>query len=128
MKIDDLFQVVEDRAKAIQSCWTAQLLSKGSDKCAEKFGEEAIEIIIEAAKNKAGLIREAADLLYHFVVMLHSNGVKLSDITDELESRKSKSGIEEKNLASHNKYIGLVKYNFLNYLSHLREFPDRLLI
>ena len=62
-----------------------------------KFGEEAIEIIIEAAKkNKAGLIREAADLLYHCVVMLHSNGVKLSDIRDELESRKSKSGIEEK--------------------------------
>lgn len=98
MKIDDLFQVVEDRAKSDpELSWTAQLLSQGSDKCAEKFGEEAIEIIIEAAKkNKAGLIREAADLLYHFVVMLHSNGVKLSDITDELESRKSKSGIEEK--------------------------------
>ena len=98
MKIDDLFQVVEDRAKSDpELSWTAQLLSQGSDKCAEKFGEEAIEIIIEAAKkNKDGLIREAADLLYDFVVMLHSNGVKLSDIRDELESRKSKSGIEEK--------------------------------
>ena len=52
MKIDDLFQVVEDRAKSDpELSWTAQLLSQGSDKCAEKFGEEAIEIIIEAAKN-----------------------------------------------------------------------------
>ena len=51
MKIDDLFQVVEDRAKSDpELSWTAQLLSQGSDKCAEKFGEEAIEIIIEAAK------------------------------------------------------------------------------
>ena len=53
MKIDDLFQVVEDRAKTDpELSWTAQLLSQGSDKCAEKFGEEAIEIIIEAAKKK----------------------------------------------------------------------------
>ena len=51
MKIDDLFHVVEDRAKSDpELSWTAQLLSQGSDKCAEKFGEEAIEIIIEAAK------------------------------------------------------------------------------
>ena len=98
MKIDDLFEIIQARAESDpEFSWTAKLLSQGPDKCAEKFGEEAIEIIIEAAKkNKAGLIREAADLLYHFVVMLHSNGVKLSDITDELDSRKSKSGIEEK--------------------------------
>ena len=98
MKIDDLFQVVEDRAKSNpELSWTAKLLSQGSDKCAEKFGEEAIEIVIEAAKkNRAGLIHEAADLLYHFVVMLHVNGIKLNDVTDELERRKSKSGIDEK--------------------------------
>jgi len=53
------------------SSHTAQMLSKGAAKCAEKFGEEAIEAIIEAAKgDQAALTREAADVLYHLQVML----------------------------------------------------------
>ena len=98
MKIDDLFAVIEARAGSDpEFSWTAKLLSQGSDKCAEKFGEEAIETIIAATKkNKSGLIRETADLLYHLVVMLHANEVKLTEITEELNRRKNISGIEEK--------------------------------
>ena len=98
MKIDDLFEIIEARAQNDpELSWTAKLLSHGPDKCAEKFGEEAIESIIAATtKNKSGLIHETADLLYHLVVMLHANGVKLADITDELKRRKNISGIEEK--------------------------------
>ena len=98
MKIDDLFAVIEARSGSDpEFSWTASLLSQGSDKCAEKFGEEAIEAIIAATKkNKSGLIHETADLLYHLVVMLHANEVKLTEITEELNRRKNISGIEEK--------------------------------
>ena len=98
MKIDDLFEIIEARAQNDpELSWTAKLLSHGPDKCAEKFGEEAIESIIAATKkNKIELIHETADLLYHLIVMLHANGVTLTEITDELKRRKNTSGIEEK--------------------------------
>tara|TARA_Y100001968_G_scaffold147716_1_gene135109 strand:+ start:1912 stop:2223 length:312 start_codon:yes stop_codon:yes gene_type:complete len=98
MKIDDLFEIIQARAESDpEFSWTAKLLSQGPDKCAEKFGEEAIESIIAATrKNKSELIHETADLLYHLVVMLHANGVTLTEITDELKRRKNISGIEEK--------------------------------
>ena len=78
MKIDDLFQVVEDRAKSDpELSWTAQLLSQGSDKCAEKFGEEAIEIIIEAAKKSyaSEFIEKLPD---KYQTIIGENGVRLS--------------------------------------------------
>ena len=79
------------------SSWTAQLLAKGPEKCAEKFGEEAVEAIIEAVKNdRAGLTSEAADVLYHLLVMLAARDVPLSDVLDELARRQSTSGIAEK--------------------------------
>lgn len=77
--------------------WTAKLLSKGPEKAAEKFGEEAIEAIIEATKgDRAALTREAADTLYHLLVMLAACDVSLSDVLDELERREGQSGIAEK--------------------------------
>ena len=77
--------------------WTAKLLAKGPEKCAEKFGEEAVEAIIEAVKgDKARLTSEAADVLYHLLVMLASRGVALNDVLAELEGRMGQSGIEEK--------------------------------
>ncbi|MEM9426941.1 MAG: phosphoribosyl-ATP diphosphatase [Pseudomonadota bacterium] len=77
--------------------WTAKLLSKGPDKAAEKFGEEAIEAIIEATKgDRAALTREAADTLYHLLVMLAACDVTLGDVLDELERREGQSGIAEK--------------------------------
>ena len=98
MTLEELFKVVEARAKASPNdSWTAKLLSKGPEKCAEKFGEEAIETIIEAAKgNRTGLIKESADLLFHLCVLLKSQNITLSDVMDELASRQSKSGLAEK--------------------------------
>lgn len=77
--------------------WTAKLLSKGPEKCAEKFGEEAIEAIIEAVKdNKAGLASEGADVLYHFLVMLAARDVALDDVLQVLADRQGLSGVSEK--------------------------------
>jgi phosphoribosyl-ATP pyrophosphohydrolase len=77
--------------------WTAKLLSKGPEKCAEKFGEEAVEAIIEAVKgDRSALTAEAADVLYHLLVMLAARDVSLGDVLGELERREGVSGIDEK--------------------------------
>ena len=79
------------------SSWTAQLLSKGPEKCAEKFGEEAIEAIIEAVRgDRARLAAEAADVLYHLLVMLSSRDVTLAEVLAELDRREGTSGLAEK--------------------------------
>ncbi|WP_299296030.1 phosphoribosyl-ATP diphosphatase [uncultured Tateyamaria sp.] len=98
MTLDDLFATIEARKGADpESSWTAKLLSKGPEKCAEKFGEEAVEAIIEAVKDdKAGLTSEAADVLYHLLVMLAARDVALGDVMDELARRQGTSGIAEK--------------------------------
>ena len=80
-----------------ESSWTAKLLAKGPEKCAEKFGEEAIEAIIEAVKgDRPRLISEAADTLYHLLVMLAAHDISLDDIDSELARREGTSGIDEK--------------------------------
>lgn len=77
--------------------WTARLLAAGPEKCAEKFGEEAVEAIIEATKgDTARLTSEAADVLYHLLVMLASRDVSLEDVLAELDRREGQSGIAEK--------------------------------
>ena len=79
------------------SSWTAKLFAKGPEKCAEKFGEEAIEAIIEAVKgDRAKLTSEAADVLYHLLVMLAARDVTLADVEAELARREGTSGIAEK--------------------------------
>ena len=79
------------------SSWTAKLLAKGPEKCAEKFGEEAIEAVIEAVKgDHARLTSEAADVIYHLLVMCAARGVTLADIEAELSRRDGMSGIAEK--------------------------------
>lgn len=79
------------------SSWTAKLLAKGPEKCAEKFGEEAIEAVIEAVKgNKAALTAEASDVIYHLLVMCAARGVTLAHIEAELARREGTSGLEEK--------------------------------
>jgi phosphoribosyl-ATP pyrophosphohydrolase len=79
------------------SSWTAKLLAKGPEKCAEKFGEEAIEAIIEAVKGDRGrLTSEAADVLYHLLVMLTALDVTLDDVLAELARREGTSGLDEK--------------------------------
>jgi len=79
------------------SSWTAKLLAKGPEKCAEKFGEEAIEAIIEAVKgDRARLTAEAADVLYHLLVMLAARDITLADVEQELARREGQSGLAEK--------------------------------
>jgi len=79
------------------SSWTAKLLAMGPEKCAEKFGEEAIEALIEAVKgDRARLACEAADVLYHLLVMCAARDVTLADIEAELARREGRSGIAEK--------------------------------
>ena len=79
------------------SSWTARLLAQGPEKCAEKFGEEAIEAIIEAVKgDRARLTSEAADVLYHLLVMLTARDVALADVLAELDRRQGTSGLDEK--------------------------------
>lgn len=96
--LHDLAATIEARKSTDpDSSWTAKLLSKGPEKCAEKFGEEAVEAIIEAVKNdKVGLTSEAADVLYHLLVMLAARDVALDDVLAELERRQGTSGIAEK--------------------------------
>ncbi|MEP5732232.1 MAG: phosphoribosyl-ATP diphosphatase [Sulfitobacter sp.] len=98
MTLDDLYAIILARKNADpSSSWTAQLLAKGPEKCAEKFGEEAVEAIIEAVKDdKAALTSEAADVLYHLMVMLAARDVPLSDVMTELTNRQSQSGLVEK--------------------------------
>ncbi|WP_299079737.1 phosphoribosyl-ATP diphosphatase [uncultured Ruegeria sp.] len=96
--LNDLAATIEARKGADpDSSWTAKLLAKGPEKCAEKFGEEAIEAIIEAIKgDQEKLTAEAADVLYHLLVMLASRDVALSTVLSELERRQGTSGIAEK--------------------------------
>ena len=96
--LEKLAQTIAARATADpESSWTAKLLFKGPEKCAEKFGEEAVEAIIEAIKDdKTKLTSEAADVLFHLLVMLESRDVQLADVLKELERRQGTSGIEEK--------------------------------
>jgi phosphoribosyl-ATP pyrophosphohydrolase len=77
--------------------WTAKLLAAGPEACAKKFGEEAVEAVIEAVKgDRERLTSEAADLLYHLLVMLASRDVTLDAVLAELDRRAGTSGIAEK--------------------------------
>lgn len=98
MTLEELEQIIATRAAASpEESWTAKLLAKGPEKVAEKFGEEAVEAIIEAVKNDpARLTSEAADVLFHLLVMLQSRGVSVASVMEELESRQSRSGLAEK--------------------------------
>lgn len=80
-----------------ESSWTAKLLAMGPEKAAEKFGEEAVEAIIEAVKgDPARLTAEAADVIYHLLVMCAARDVALEDIEAELARREGTSGVDEK--------------------------------
>lgn len=98
MILNDLFETIQARKDADpNSSWTAQLLAKGPEKCAEKFGEEAVEAIIEAVKgDKSALTSEAADVIYHLLVMLAARDVSLDAVLKELAKRQGQSGIVEK--------------------------------
>lgn len=93
-----LYATIQSRRGADpDSSWTAKLFAKGPDKCAEKFGEEAVEAIIAAVRDdRDGLTNEAADVLYHLMVLLAVRDVPLDDVLAVLEARMGISGIAEK--------------------------------
>ncbi|WGH77946.1 phosphoribosyl-ATP diphosphatase [Jannaschia ovalis] len=96
--LDALWQTIQARRDADpDESWTAKLIARGPEKCAEKFGEEAIETVIEAVRgDRARLAEEGADLLYHFCVMLAAADVDLAEVMARLEARTGRSGITEK--------------------------------
>jgi phosphoribosyl-ATP pyrophosphohydrolase len=79
------------------SSYVARLRAKGRAKMAQKLGEEAVETVIAAIEgDKAGLTGEAADLLFHLLVLLADSGVPLADVCAELDRREGVSGLDEK--------------------------------
>lgn len=85
------------RAETSDKSYTRQLLEAGPETCAKKFGEEAIETIQAAGREDgSALAREAADTLYHLLVLLESRGVEFADVMTVLEQRAGRSGLDEK--------------------------------
>ena len=84
--------------------WTAELLAGGRRRCAQKFGEEAVETALAGASGDSQeLVGEAADTLYHLLVLLKANNVSLEAVFAELERRQGMSGIDEKRRRSDNR-------------------------
>ncbi|PPQ29967.1 phosphoribosyl-ATP diphosphatase [Rhodopila globiformis] len=96
--LDRLFAVVESRRDGDpEASHSARLLSRGVAKVAQKFGEEAVECLIEAvAGNHDALVAESADVLYHLIVLWVSSGVTATEVWTELARREGISGIAEK--------------------------------
>lgn len=95
---DKLYNIVASRRGADPSTsWTAKLFSKGRSKIAQKVGEEAVEVVIDAiANDRERVVKESADLLYHLNVLWADMSIAPDDVWSELESRQNKSGLEEK--------------------------------
>ncbi len=96
--LENLAEIVARRAGAeAGSSYTRSLLDKGVARCAKKFGEEATEAVIAAvAEDEAALVGEAADVLYHLLVLLQARQTPLALVMAELERRTAQSGIAEK--------------------------------
>ncbi len=94
----DLESIVAARATSGDaSSWTAKLVAGGQAKAAKKLGEEAVETVIAAMSGDTkAVVSESADLLYHWLVVLHLAGVSLEEVMSELERRTARTGLEEK--------------------------------
>ncbi len=100
-QFDQLEKLMSDiAAKALASpeqSYTAKLLSKGVAKCAKKFGEEAVELVLASVgTEKSEITAEAADVLYHFLVLLKAAGVAPGEVMAELKRREGTGGLVEK--------------------------------
>ncbi|MES0884740.1 phosphoribosyl-ATP diphosphatase [Roseibium sp. SCP14] len=96
--LDDLDAIIAARAKSEdEKSYTRKLVSKGVAKCAQKLGEEAVEAAIAAVReDREELTAEAADVLYHLLVVLNVSNVPLGDVMSELAGRTGQTGLEEK--------------------------------
>jgi phosphoribosyl-ATP pyrophosphohydrolase len=82
--------------------YTRKLLDRGVAQCAKKFGEEAVEAVLAAvAEDRDRLIAEAADVIYHLLVLLKARGIALSEVEAALAARTVQSGLDEKAARKH---------------------------
>lgn len=98
MTLDELEARIARRAAASpDESYTAKLIARGMEKCAQKVGEEATEAVIAAVTgNRPELVKESADLLYHLLVVLRAADIPLAEIMAELDTRTAQSGLAEK--------------------------------
>jgi phosphoribosyl-ATP pyrophosphohydrolase len=96
--LSDLEKIIEERiAASSEESYTARLIEKGITVSSKKLGEEAVETIIAANRgDKAEIIKESADLLYHLLVVLRATNISVADVMAELEARTKQSGLAEK--------------------------------
>jgi len=96
--LNRLAQIIRARRDAdSETSYTRQLLDSGIERCAKKLGEESVETLIAAiSQDDAALKNEAADLLYHLLVLLEARGLALDDVLKVLEERMGESGLDEK--------------------------------
>jgi phosphoribosyl-ATP pyrophosphohydrolase len=96
--IDRLFATIAARKSAdADISYTAKLLQAGVEKCAKKFGEEAVEAVIAAtARDAKALTSESADVLYHLLVLWAAAGVTPDNVYAALKARENQSGLQEK--------------------------------
>lgn len=99
----ELETIVAARARSDDpTSYTAKLAARGLPKAAQKLGEEGVETVIAAiSEDDAALTGEAADLLYHLLVVLHLRGVPLASVMDELQRRTAQTGLQEKAARPH---------------------------
>jgi phosphoribosyl-ATP pyrophosphohydrolase len=97
-QLSNLEAIVHERAQALADVsYTAKLLAGGPQKAAKKFGEEAVEAALAAVvQDDEALTAEAADVLYHLVVMLKSRNISVTSVLNELQRRTVQSGLAEK--------------------------------
>lgn len=97
-QLDILQKEIAAKASASPgSSYTARLLADGVEKCAKKFGEEAVELALAAVQGKRiETTKEAADVLYHLLVLLQASGIATADVMAELKRRAGTSGLAEK--------------------------------
>ena len=97
-QLEKLQAMIGGKASAsAETSYTAKLLSQGIERCAKKFGEEAVELVIASvAGKKQEITAEAADVLYHLLVLLEAGGVSSDDVMAELKRREGVGGLVEK--------------------------------
>ena len=96
--LERLYKIIEGRrGNNPETSYIAKRLQQGTHKIAQKVGEEAVETVIAAiAKDRAGIISESADLLFHWLLLLADSGIAVSEVMDELTRREGISGLDEK--------------------------------
>ena len=111
-RLSDLEKRVKERAEASADVsYTRKLLDRGVAHCAKKLGEEAVEAAIAAvAEDRDRVIGEAADVLYHLLVVLHARGIALDEVEAELGARMRQSGLDEKAAQAERPRFGVLQH------------------